>query len=278
MKLAAARREPIPVYAEMSSINPVLLFPHALKNRAAAIGKAFAGSLALGAGQFCTNPGLVLAIDGPDLDTFIEATAAALSETPAATMLTPGIHKAYESAVNKTAEHGEVKTLARGCAAKGSTQGQAALFSTTAEAFRANPELHEEIFGAASLIVRCPDLATVLELVEQLEGQLTAALHIDEADHDDARRFLPALERRTGRILVNGFGTGVEVGHAMVHGGPFPSTADGRSTSVGSLAIDRFLRPVSYQDLPEGLLPDALKTANPLGLNRRLDGKLQLSK
>jgi NADP-dependent aldehyde dehydrogenase len=193
-------------------------------------------------------------------------------------MLTPGIHKAYESAVNKTAEHGEVKTLARGCAAKGATQGQATLFSTTAAAFRANPELHEEIFGAASLIVRCPDLATVLEIVEQLEGQLTAALHIDEADHDDARRFLPALERRTGRILVNGFGTGVEVGHAMVHGGPFPSTADGRSTSVGSLAIDRFLRPVSYQDMPEGLLPDALKTANPLGLNRRLDGKLQLSK
>src|SRR5476651_448902 len=167
MKLAAARREPIPVYAEMSSINPVLLFPHALKNRGAAIGKAFAGSLALGAGQFCTNPGLVLAIDGPELDAFIEATAAALSETPAATMLTPGIHKAYESAVNKTAEHGEVKTLARGCAAKGATQGQAALFSTTAAAFRANPELHEEIFGAASLIVRCPDLATMLELVEQ---------------------------------------------------------------------------------------------------------------
>jgi 2,5-dioxopentanoate dehydrogenase len=278
MKLAAARREPIPVYAEMSSINPVLLFPHALKNRGAAIGKAFAGSLALGAGQFCTNPGLVLAIDGPELDTFIEATSAALSETPAATMLTPGIHKAYESAVNKTAEHGEVKTLARGCAAKGATQGQAALFSTTAEAFRANPELHEEIFGAASLIVRCPDLATVLDLVEQLEGQLTAALHIDEADYADARTFLPALERRTGRILVNGFGTGVEVGHAMVHGGPFPSTADGRSTSVGSLAVDRFLRPVSYQDMPEGLLPDALKTANPLGLNRRLDGKLQLSK
>jgi 2,5-dioxopentanoate dehydrogenase len=277
MRLAAARREPIPVYAEMSSINPVLLFPHALRNRAAAIGKAFAGSLALGAGQFCTNPGLVLAVDSPDLDAFIEATAAALADTPAATMLTPGIHKAYQSAVDKAAGHAAVKTLARGGEAKGPTQGQAALFSTTAEAFRTHPELQEEIFGAASLIVRCPDLATMRARVEEMEGQLTAALHIDEADHADARTFLPALERRTGRILVNGFGTGVEVGHAMVHGGPYPSTADGRSTSVGSLAIDRFLRPVSYQDVPEGLLPDALKNENPLGLNRRLDGKLTLA-
>jgi NADP-dependent aldehyde dehydrogenase len=278
MKLAAARREPIPVYAEMSSINPVLLFPNALKNRGAAIGKAFASSLALGAGQFCTNPGLVLAVDGPDLDAFIAATSAALSDIPAATMLTPGIHKAYVSALSKTAEHSDVKTLARGAEAKGGTQGQAALFSTTAEAFRANAELQEEIFGAASLIVRCPDLGTMLDLIEEMEGQLTAALHIDEADYAEARKVLPALERRTGRILVNGFGTGVEVGHAMVHGGPFPSTADGRSTSVGSLAIDRFLRPVSYQDLPDALLPDALKTDNPLGLNRRMDGKLQLGK
>ncbi|MGV7246609.1 aldehyde dehydrogenase (NADP(+)) [Caballeronia sp. M23-90] len=278
MKLAAARREPIPVYAEMSSINPVLLFPNALKNRGAAIGKAFASSLALGAGQFCTNPGLVLAVDGPDLDAFIAATSAALSDIPAATMLTPGIHKAYVSALSKTAEHSDVKTLARGAEAKGGTQGQAALFSTTAEAFRANAELQEEIFGAASLIVRCPDLGTMLDLIEEMEGQLTAALHIDEADYAEARKVLPALERRTGRILVNGFGTGVEVGHAMVHGGPFPSTADGRSTSVGSLAIDRFLRPVSYQDLPDALLPEALKTDNPLGLNRRMDGKLQLGK
>jgi alpha-ketoglutaric semialdehyde dehydrogenase len=277
MRLAAARPEPIPVYAEMSSINPVLLFPHALRNRAAAIGKAFAGSLALGAGQFCTNPGLVLAVDGPDLDAFIEATAAALADMPASTMLTPGIHKAYQSAVDKTAGHTEVKTLARGCEAKGPTQGQAALFSTTAEAFRTHPELQEEIFGAASLIVRCPDLATMRARVEEMEGQLTAALHIDEADHAEARAFFPALERRTGRILVNGFGTGVEVGHAMVHGGPYPSTADGRSTSVGSLAIDRFLRPVSYQDVPEGLLPESLRNDNPLGLNRRVDGKLTLA-
>jgi alpha-ketoglutaric semialdehyde dehydrogenase len=278
MRIAAARPEPVPVYAEMSSINPVLLFPHALRNRGAAIGKAFAGSLTLGAGQFCTNPGLVLAVDGPGLDAFIEATGAALSGMPAATMLTPAIHKAYESAVGKTAAHADVKTLARGAAATAPTQGQAALFSTTADAFLAHPELQVEIFGAASLVVRCADHAGMLKLVEELEGQLTVALHIDEADHAEARAFLPALERRAGRILVNGFGTGVEVGHAMVHGGPYPSTSDGRSTSVGSLAIERFLRPVSYQDMPEGLLPDAVKTANPLGLNRRIDGELQLAK
>jgi NADP-dependent aldehyde dehydrogenase len=278
MKLAAARPEPIPVYAEMSSINPVLLFPAALKNRAEAIGRAFVQSLTLGAGQFCTNPGLILAVDGPDLDRFVEAASAALADAPAATMLTPGIHKAYESAVAKTAEHAEVKALARGCSAKSPNQGQAALFSTTAQAFREHVELQEETFGASSLVVRCPDLAAMRELVESLEGQLTSALHIDEADHAEARAFVPTLERRTGRILVNGFGTGVEVGHAMVHGGPFPSTADGRSTSVGSLAIYRFLRPVSYQDLPEALLPQPLKTDNPLGLNRRIDGEIQLAK
>lgn len=273
MKIAAARPEPIPVYAEMSSINPVLLSPNALKNRVEGIAKAFVGSLVLGAGQFCTNPGLVLAVDGPDLDKFIAAASAALSETAAQTMLTPGICKTYQGAVARAAGHANVTTAARGVEAKGENQGQSALFVTTADAFRKSHDLQEEIFGASSLVVRCPDLATMLALVESLEGQLTSALHIDEADHAEARNFLPTLGRRTGRILVNCFGTGVEVGHAMVHGGPFPSTADGRSTSVGSLAINRFLRPVSYQDLP-----DALRTENPLGLNRRIDGKLQLTK
>lgn len=277
MQLAAARAEPIPVYAEMSSINPVLLFPNALKRRGAAIAKAFAASLVLGAGQFCTNPGLVIAMDGPELDAFIDAASAALQDTAAQTMLTPGIHRAYEAAVGQASARKDVTTAARGRPATGANQGQPALFVTTAGAFRSNPALREEIFGASSLIVRVATLDAMRELIESLEGQLTAALHIDEADHADARRLLPALERRAGRILVNGFGTGVEVGHAMVHGGPYPSTADGRSSSVGSLAINRFLRPVSYQDLPGALLPDALKDNNPLGLNRRIDGKLRLA-
>jgi alpha-ketoglutaric semialdehyde dehydrogenase len=273
MALAAARAEPIPVYAEMSSTNPVLLFPHALANRAEAIASQFVGSLVMGAGQFCTNPGLLLAVEGAALARFVAAACEALARQAAATMLTPGIHRAYEAGVSALAGHPAVATEARG-AAGAFGQGQAGLFSTTAAAFEQDARLHGEIFGAASLLVRCPDLATMRRIVDGLEGQLTAAVHIDEGDYDDARPLLPVLERRVGRILVNGFGTGVEVGHAMVHGGPYPSTADGRSTSVGSLAIFRFLRPVCYQDMPDALLPAALKHANPLSLRRRIDGKL----
>ncbi|MBM2771422.1 aldehyde dehydrogenase (NADP(+)) [Burkholderia anthina] len=276
--IANARPEPIPVYAEMSSINPVLLFPHALEQRGDAIAHAFVQSLTLGAGQFCTNPGLIFAVEGPALDRFITTAAERLAQAPAATMLTPGIHQAFERAVTAFAEHPQVRTIARANAPTGANQGQGALFSTSADAFRETRALHEEIFGAASLIVRCPDLKTMRLLIESLEGQLTTAIHIDEADYADVRTFLPALERRAGRVLVNGFGTGVEVAHAMVHGGPYPSTADGRSTSVGSLAIRRFLRPVSYQDMPDALLPDALRTSNPWALNRLLDGKLTLAK
>lgn len=274
MRLAAARAEPIPVYAEMSSINPVLLFPHALSNRAASIGKAFAASLVMGAGQFCTNPGLVLAVDGPGLDRFIEAAAAALAEVAPAAMLTPGIRQAYAAGVQAIAGHPGVTTEASGMAGN-QYRAQAMLFSTSAAVFRSDRQLQEEVFGAASLVVRCPDLAAMRDIVEALDGQLTGALHIDEGDYDDASSMLPVLERRVGRILVNGFGTGVEVGHAMVHGGPYPSTSDGRSTSVGSAAIFRFLRPVSYQDMPEQLLPEALKAANPLALARRVNGALK---
>jgi alpha-ketoglutaric semialdehyde dehydrogenase len=273
MQIAAARPVPIPVYAEMSSINPVILFPAALAARGAAIGAAFVGSLTLGAGQFCTNPGLVLGLDGPGLDSFIAGASSALRASPAATMLTPGIHKAFCSGVDALARHPAVQTLARGQIGS-ALQGQAGLFATSAEAFLADEALQQEIFGASGLIVRCPDQAALLTALEQLEGQLTAALHIDPDDYPAARALIPLLERKVGRILVNGFGTGVEVAHAMVHGGPFPATSDGRTTSVGSLAIARFLRPVCYQDLPESLLPDALRDANPLGLRRRRDGQL----
>ncbi|MVW72542.1 aldehyde dehydrogenase (NADP(+)) [Bordetella sp. 15P40C-2] len=277
MAVAAARPEPIPVYAEMSSINPVLLFPHALERRGEAIAQAFVQSLTLGAGQFCTNPGLILAVRGPALDRFVAAASEALVRTPAATMLTPGIHRAFEAGIANFSAHPQVQTVARAQPAAGANQGQGALFSTTVEAFREHALLREEIFGAASLIVSCPDLQAMQELMESLEGQLTAALHLDEADYPAARSFLPVLERRAGRLLVNGFGTGVEVSHAMVHGGPYPSTADGRSTSVGTLAIRRYLRPVCYQDMPEALLPEALKAANPWHVARLVDGKIELA-
>ncbi|WP_043837426.1 aldehyde dehydrogenase (NADP(+)) [Muricoccus aerilatus] len=274
MKTAAGRPEPIPVYAEMSSINPVFLLPEAMAARAAAIGKGFVGSLTLGAGQFCTNPGLVLALEGPELDTFLGAATEALGGAPAQTMLTPGILKAYQTGVAHLAGNNRVRKVASGGLATAGTQGEAALFETTAAHFMDDPALAEEVFGAASLVIRCPDVETMLRLAEGLEGQLTATIQMDEGDLEAARRLLPVLERRVGRILVNGYPTGVEVSHAMVHGGPYPSTSDGRSTSVGSLAIARFLRPVCYQDMPEALLPPALRDGNPMGIWRRLDGTL----
>lgn len=271
--IARQRPEQIPFYAEMSSINPVLLLPAALAARGPAIAQDFVAALTLGAGQFCTNPGLILAVDGPDLDGFLDHAAQALASVPAAVMLTPAIGRTYAAGVHGLAECAVVTAVARGQDAA-RHQGQAALFSVTGSDFMANRHLAEEVFGAASLVVRCVDLAQLHQVILALEGQLTIALHMDGSDHALAADLLPDLELKAGRILVNGFGTGVEVAHAMVHGGPFPATSDSRSTSVGSLAIARFLRPVSYQNLPIALLPDELQPDNPLGLTRRVDGQL----
>ena len=272
MKIAQEREEPIPVYAEMSSINPVILFPGAMDARGEQIAQGFVASLLMGSGQFCTSPGLILAIEGDALDRFSQAAAAALQDAGAGTMLTPGIFAAYEQGVAALGSHASVTTIARGKAGS-CNQGQAGLFSTSAEAFLSDKRLAEEIFGSTSLVVRCRDEAELASVLDSLEGQLTASLHIAESDHGDAAKLLPVLERKVGRILVNGFGTGVEVAPAMVHGGPFPSTSDGRSTSVGTMAIDRFLRPVCYQDLPDALLPPELRDSNPLGYGRLFDGK-----
>lgn len=273
--IAQGRPEPIPFYAEMSSINPVILLPAALKARAEKIAPDFVAALTLGAGQFCTNPGLILAIDGPELDAFVTAAGQAVAAAPASVMLTPGICKAFAHGVAALAEDPQVTTVARGQTGQGHT-GQAGLFSVAASAFLANPHLHEEVFGAASLVVRCADQAELAAVIDALEGQLTIALHLEDGDHAIAGALLPALELKAGRILINGFGTGVEVAHAMVHGGPFPATSDAKATSVGTLAIARFLRPVSYQNLPEALLPAELRTDNPLGIARRVDGKMKL--
>jgi len=272
MQIAAAREEPIPVYAEMSSINPVLLLANALAERGEEIAKAFVGSLTLGAGQFCTNPGLILAVDSPALRAFEAAAAAALKVAPAQTMLTPGIHASYCQGVERLLGHAEVDCLGQGGEGE-RYQARAALFATSAEAFMAHAALREEVFGPASLLVRCTDAAQMKALLANLEGQLTIALHLSDDDHPQARELLRLLERKAGRLLVNGFGTGVEVGHAMVHGGPFPATSDTRTTSVGSLAIQRFLRPVSYQDLPQALLPQALRSDNPWQVPQRLNGE-----
>ncbi|MBJ2260795.1 aldehyde dehydrogenase (NADP(+)) [Pseudomonas sp. MF5691] len=268
---AQARPEPIPVYAEMSAINPVYLFTGALKARGEALAQGFVASLTQGAGQFCTNPGLVIAVQGPELQQFVSLASDLLQRSPAQTMLTPGIFQAYEAGVSALAEHAHC--LACGLPAQGPNQCQAQLFTTHAQDFLTNPHLQAEVFGAASLLVQCADNAQMRQVTEHLEGQLTATLHLDEGDVEQARALLPALERKAGRLLVNGWPTGVEVCDAMVHGGPFPATSDSRSTSVGTAAILRFLRPVCYQDFPDSLLPDALKQGNPLRLRRLLDGQ-----
>ncbi len=275
-KLAQARDVPIPVYAEMSSINPVLLLPQALKARGSALGTAFAGSLTMGAGQFCTNPGLVLAIEGDGLDAFLAAAAEAISAAAAQTMLTGGICKAYQQGVATLEATPGVEKLAQGIAGE-ATQGTAALFRTSAQAFLTEKAMGHEVFGASSVVVVCANEAELLSVLKALEGQLTATLHMDAADEALAARLLPVLEVKAGRILANGWPTGVEVCHAMVHGGPFPATSDPRTTSVGSMAIDRFLRPVSYQNLSAGLLPPELRDeAFGDGSPRLIDGALTL--
>jgi alpha-ketoglutaric semialdehyde dehydrogenase len=273
VKLAQARPVPIPVYAEMSSINPVVLLPHALQARGVALGTAFVQSMTMGAGQFCTNPGLVLAIDGEGLDAFISSASEALNASVAATMLTQGIHAAYDKGIAALAAHNDVETVAMGQAGNGITCGQAAFFSTTAAQFLSDEMLGHEVFGASSLLVRCRNEAEIRDVLIKAEGQLTATLHMDAEDEPLAARLLPILERKAGRILANGWPTGVEVTHAMVHGGPFPATSDSRTTSVGSLAIDRFLRPISYQNLAQSVLPADLRDDAIGGLPRLIDGK-----
>lgn len=274
VQTANSRPQPIPVYAEMSSINPVYLLPAALEARGEEIGRQFVESLVMGVGQFCTNPGLVIAVQSPALERFRAAATEALTSKPACTMLTPGIHRAYESGLGKLSEVEGVRKIGTGVAAQGPNQGQPALFETTAARFLADHRAQAEMFGPASVLVVCKDEAEMLALTRQLEGQLTATVQADAGDKESAAALLPILERKAGRVLFNGYPTGVEVSFAMVHGGPFPATSDTRSTSVGATAIERFLRPVCYQNLPAGLLPEALQDGNPLGLWRLKDGEL----
>jgi alpha-ketoglutaric semialdehyde dehydrogenase len=257
--VAAARPEPIPVFAEMSSVNPVFLLPGALRHDAEGIAKGFVTSLTLGAGQFCTNPGLIFAARSPELDRFIGTATDLLSACDAQTMLTPGVHRAYEDAVASLAHAPGVEARAQARDAAGPNQARGALFVTDGNTFEQNPRLAMEVFGPSAIVVGVETPEALVGLIDTLEGQLSATMHLRETDFALASRLLPALERKVGRIVANGWPTGVEVAHAMVHGGPFPATSDSRTTSVGSLAIERFLRPVCYQDLPGALLPDSLR-------------------
>lgn len=272
MNIAANRAEPIPVYAEMSSINPVFLLPSALKQDADALATGFVGSLTMGAGQFCTNPGLVIGLAGDDLNTFMSTAKAALSDVAAQTMLTAGIHSAYTLGVGDLSANGAVSEIGNSLPSTEPNRCQARLYATTANQFLADDSLSKEVFGAASLIIQCDSLDELLAVADQLEGQLTATMQLNNDDTQIAKKLLSILELKAGRVLCNGYPTGVEVCHAMVHGGPFPATSDSRTTSVGSAAILRFLRPVSYQDMPAWLLPAELQDENRFGLTRLMNG------
>lgn len=270
--IAQVRPQPIPVYAELSAINPVFLLPGALTARSQALAAGFVDSLTLGVGQFCTNPGLVLGVAGDALDHFAAAAAQALQTKTAGTMLTPGIAHAYAQAVKTMQSQPGVGVVARGLGETGPNQAQPGLLRTSGDHFLAQPALADEVFGPASLVVACRDEAQLLAVAEHLEGQLTATLQLEASDQALALRLLPVLERKAGRILANGWPTGVEVSHAMVHGGPFPASSSAAHTSVGSRAIERFLRPVCYQNLPSWLMPAALRDDNPEGIERWVDG------
>lgn len=270
VRTAQAREVPIPVYAEMSSVNPVFLLPGALRGDVDALAVGYVHSATGSSGQLCTQPGIVFVPRGEAGDAFLRAVAAAIDATSGQTMLSPSISAAWRSGAATRDEHAEV--LARGAEGEGPHAPAPVIHATGMAEFVSDRVLHEEIFGAASLVVRYDDVDELTAAAERLEGQLTATLHFGDEDLEAARRLMPVLERKAGRILANGWPTGVEVGHAMVHGGPFPATSDPRTTSVGSLAIDRFLRPVAYQNLPDGLLPEPLRDANPWRVPRLIDG------
>ncbi len=278
VNVAAKRAVPIPVFAEMSSINPVVLMPAALAARAEALGAAFIGSLTLGAGQFCTNPGLVIAVGGTDLDRFVQSAAGALATVEPPVMLTPAIHANYVKGVASLDGKAAAQRIATGKSSDAANRCAGAVFETTATNFLNDASLGHEVFGASAVIVRCDNMEEVAQVIAGLEGQLTATLHLDEPDKSAAATLLPLLQAKVGRVLANGWPTGVEVTHAMVHGGPYPATSDGRTTSVGTLSMMRFLRPVCYQDIPDTILPPAVQNSNPWGLPRKVNGKLEAAK
>ena len=254
--LCAARPEPIPFFGELGSVNPMFLLPRALAARGAEIAKGWVGSLTMGAGQFCTNPGISVVIDGPNADAFLSVAKEGLAAVAPQTMLTDGIAEAYRKGAKRIQDSTGVQdVLTTSCDLRNASPY---LFVTTGRTWLANEALGEEVFGPLGLIVKVADFDEMLEIARSLQGQLTCTLHLDEADRDQARALMPVIERKAGRLLANGFPTGVEVCESMVHGGPYPASTNFGATSVGTLSIRRFLRPICYQNMPAGVLPDDL--------------------
>lgn len=275
MALAAARPEPIPCFMEMGSANPLFVMPEALRTRGEAIAKGLFGSFTMGVGQFCTKPGLVYVPRNAEGDALAARLVELVQEAAPGAMLTERIAKSFRAGVAERKGNSAVKLLAEGSAADASgAYAAVALFEVSGAALLREPELAHELFGPGTLLVRYEDREELLALARALEGQLTASVHGSDADLAEWNELLAVLERKAGRLIVNGYPTGVEVCHAMVHGGPFPATSNGGTTSVGSQAIYRFARPVCYQDAPQGALPEELKDANPSGILRIVDGVL----
>ncbi|MDN5518637.1 MULTISPECIES: aldehyde dehydrogenase (NADP(+)) [Pseudomonas] len=272
-RLAAERAQPIPVFAEMSSINPVILLPEALQARGDNIARDLSASVVMGCGQFCTNPGLILGLRSPAFSAFVEQFKAHMADQPAQTMLNRGTLASYRKGLEHLRTHPGVRHLAG--SAQGDHQAQPQLFQADISLLLGGDELlQEEVFGPATVLIEVADAQQLAAAIQALRGQLTATL-IGEAHELPNWGWLgELLQEKVGRVLLNGYPTGVEVCDAMVHGGPYPATSDARGTSVGTLAIDRFLRPVCFQNYPNALLPDALKDANPLGISRLVDGEM----
>ncbi|MEP6994869.1 MAG: aldehyde dehydrogenase (NADP(+)) [Acidobacteriota bacterium] len=273
---AALRPDPIPVYAEMGSSNPVFLLPEALATRGEAIAKGLAASVTMGAGQFCTNPGLAVMVESPAASAFLQAAGELMRTAPAGTMAHAGIKTAYDEDVARVAKIPGVAIAARAESpgAHADTQAHAALILTDAVTYRDNPKLGGEIYGPATLAVRCGSRPELMQLARSLHGHLTATIHGTEKDLADFSELVALLRQKAGRLVFNGFPTGVEVCHAMHHGGPYPATTDSRATSVGTAAIHRFARPVCYQEFPQAALPEELQDSNPRGIWRLVDGAL----
>ncbi len=273
--LAAARPNPIPVYAEMGSVNPLVLLPAALTERGEAIADGLAQSVLMGAGQMCTKPGLVFGIAGPDMERFTARLTERIGASGPLTLLNAGVRHKFAASIEAIQGAPELTTLIEGTCS-GTADCSPSLFLVDAAVWRANPTLHEEAFGPAAMLIRCADEAELLAAVADVEGQLTGTVHAGQAEKPAlVAQVVGLLEERAGRVIFNGYPTGVEVCHAMVHGGPYPATTAPATTSVGQSAIRRFTRPIAYQNLPDSLLPPALQNANPLGIERKVNGKTQ---
>jgi NADP-dependent aldehyde dehydrogenase len=272
-KIAMGRPEPIPFFAEMSSVNPVFVFPDAMRAKTDAIVAGLHTAMTFSAGQLCTQPGLVFIVDGEPAKKFLEGISKLVRETPPAILLNAGIQDAYDGAVSKRGASAGVRRLDQAVPVAG--QASAALFAVDSKGFLREPELAEEIFGPSSLIVLCGSVEEFSVCAERLEGQLAASVWGEPGEIGREPSLLTILEEKVGRLILNGFSAGVEVNHAMVHGGPFPATTDSRFTSVGTRSFLRFVRPISFQNFPDSLLPDELKGSNPLGIRRQVDGKIE---